>query len=133
MSSNPDLKRPASPHPEQRPSKVVNTSDPNSQGSALKTDVSSSGANAPSRTLLIKRLHENARLPTRGSALAAGYDLYACVTLISSKLRYVTEKQSYRVEGRLRLSQLAEKHSSTRASLWLFLKALMEEWHLEAA
>ncbi|PVF95741.1 deoxyuridine 5'-triphosphate nucleotidohydrolase [Serendipita vermifera] len=84
MSSNPDLKRPASPHPEQRPAKVVNNSDANTQqadkleaASALKTDVSSSGENVPSRTLLIKRLNENARLPTRGSALAAGYDLYA--------------------------------------------------------
>ena len=27
--------------------------------------------------LLIKKLTENARLPTRGSAFAAGYDLYA--------------------------------------------------------
>lgn len=27
----------------------------------------------------IKRVKENAKLPTRGSAFAAGYDLYACV------------------------------------------------------
>lgn len=27
----------------------------------------------------IKKLRENATLPTRGSALAAGYDLYACL------------------------------------------------------
>jgi hypothetical protein len=33
---------------------------------------------APSSTLLIKRLSEKAKLPTRGSALAAGYDLYRC-------------------------------------------------------
>jgi hypothetical protein len=31
---------------------------------------------APTSSLLIKRLSEKARLPTRGSALAAGYDLY---------------------------------------------------------
>ncbi|KAF8600841.1 dUTP diphosphatase [Ceratobasidium sp. AG-I] len=31
----------------------------------------------PSSNLLIKRLSEKARLPTRGSALAAGYDLYS--------------------------------------------------------
>jgi dUTP pyrophosphatase len=31
---------------------------------------------APVSTLLIKRLSEKARLPTRGSSLAAGYDLY---------------------------------------------------------
>ena len=34
---------------------------------------------APTSNLLIKRLSEKARLPTRGSALAAGYDLYRCV------------------------------------------------------
>lgn len=31
---------------------------------------------APTSTLLIKRLSEQAKLPTRGSALSAGYDLY---------------------------------------------------------
>jgi hypothetical protein len=31
---------------------------------------------APTSGLLIKRLSEKARLPTRGSPLAAGYDLY---------------------------------------------------------
>jgi dUTP pyrophosphatase len=31
---------------------------------------------APEPQLLIKRLSKNAKLPTRGSALAAGYDLY---------------------------------------------------------
>jgi hypothetical protein len=31
---------------------------------------------APVTGLLIKRLSEKAKLPTRGSALAAGYDLY---------------------------------------------------------
>jgi hypothetical protein len=31
---------------------------------------------APVPNLLIKRLSDKARLPTRGSALAAGYDLY---------------------------------------------------------
>jgi len=30
----------------------------------------------PQSSLLIKRLSEKAKLPTRGSALAAGYDLY---------------------------------------------------------
>ena len=30
----------------------------------------------PASNLLIKRLSEKAKLPTRGSALAAGYDLY---------------------------------------------------------
>lgn len=27
----------------------------------------------------LKKLHKNARIPTRGSASAAGYDLYACL------------------------------------------------------
>ena len=31
---------------------------------------------SPVSNLLIKRLSEKAKLPTRGSALAAGYDLY---------------------------------------------------------
>jgi dUTP pyrophosphatase len=31
---------------------------------------------SPVSSLLIKRLSEKAKLPTRGSALAAGYDLY---------------------------------------------------------
>jgi dUTP pyrophosphatase len=34
-------------------------------------------AAAPSPPLLIKKLSPQARLPTRGSAFAAGYDLYA--------------------------------------------------------
>lgn len=32
-----------------------------------------------SSAFLVQRLSEKAKLPTRGSALAAGYDLYACV------------------------------------------------------
>ncbi|KAK0230583.1 dUTP pyrophosphatase [Armillaria fumosa] len=32
---------------------------------------------APAASLLIKRLSDKAKLPTRGSALAAGYDLYS--------------------------------------------------------
>jgi dUTP diphosphatase len=31
---------------------------------------------SPVANLLVKRLSEKAKLPTRGSALAAGYDLY---------------------------------------------------------
>lgn len=36
---------------------------------------------APVSNLLIKRLSEKARLPTRGSPLAAGYDLYRYVLI----------------------------------------------------
>lgn len=34
---------------------------------------------APVIGLLVKRHSEKAKLPSRGSALAAGYDLYRCV------------------------------------------------------
>lgn len=27
----------------------------------------------------IKKLNENAKMPTKGSEMAAGYDLYACI------------------------------------------------------
>jgi dUTPase len=37
---------------------------------------------APFTQLLIKRLSDKARLPTRGSSHAAGYDLYACVSML---------------------------------------------------
>ena len=30
-------------------------------------------------TVKIKKLNENAKIPTRGSEYAAGYDLYACI------------------------------------------------------
>ena len=46
----------------------------------------------------IKLLREGAKLPTRGSAFAAGYDIYACldgqetVTVIGSELQSMTEK-----------------------------------------
>ena len=43
------------------------------------TDCEASVASEPQ--LLVKRLSENATLPTRGSALAAGYDLYRCENL----------------------------------------------------
>ena len=41
-----------------------------------KRRMSDSAQHAPSSQLLVKKLSEKARLPTRGSALAAGYDLY---------------------------------------------------------
>lgn len=74
MSGTENLKRAASPHPEQRPSKVQATAD----GDVTQELVATSSV-APTSTLLIKRLNENARIPTRGSALAAGYDLYRSV------------------------------------------------------
>ena len=41
-----------------------------------KAEPEPDSAIAPASNLLIKRLSEKAKLPTRGSALAAGYDLY---------------------------------------------------------
>ncbi|KIY73786.1 dUTP pyrophosphatase [Cylindrobasidium torrendii FP15055 ss-10] len=41
------------------------------------TDSISTPAPPPTERLLIKRLSERATIPTRGSALAAGYDLYS--------------------------------------------------------
>lgn len=51
---------------------------PSSATTTENTDVKSDIA--PTSNLLIKRLSEKAKLPTRGSALAAGYDLYRYVT-----------------------------------------------------
>src|SRR5690606_38349601 len=58
---------------------IVPTSPP---AKRIKTDgdsetMASSGAQQPPPALLIKKLSDKARLPTRGSAFAAGYDLYA--------------------------------------------------------
>ncbi len=39
-------------------------------------------SNAPTMRLLVKRHSENAKVPTRGSALAAGYDLYRYIQII---------------------------------------------------
>lgn len=80
MSS--DLKRPASPHPEQRPAKLANNTETDSSSKDVADAGETKPITAPTRTLLIKRLNENGRLPTRGSALSAGYDLYRCVTFI---------------------------------------------------
>ncbi|CEL63077.1 Deoxyuridine 5'-triphosphate nucleotidohydrolase OS=Oryza sativa subsp, japonica GN=DUT PE=2 SV=1 [Rhizoctonia solani AG-1 IB] len=56
---------PPSPSAAPRPTKIANT---DSEDAPLP---------APVSHLLIKRLSEKAKLPTRGSALAAGYDLYS--------------------------------------------------------
>lgn len=52
------------------PSKIANmTTAPESEHVGI----------APVSSLLVKRLSDKATLPKRGSALAAGYDLYRCV------------------------------------------------------
>ena len=40
----------------------------------------------------IKKLKGNAKLPTRGSEYAAGYDLYACIDEVVTILPHTTEK-----------------------------------------
>lgn len=40
--------------------------------------------------LAVKRLSENAKLPTRGSAIAAGYDLYRLVFFFPIDVPYLT-------------------------------------------
>ena len=40
----------------------------------------------------IKKLRENAKIPTRGSEYAAGYDLYACIEKPVTVMPHTTEK-----------------------------------------
>lgn len=61
-------KRASSPPPSDRPTKMSNTTTTTQENGVDKL--------APTSSLLIKRLSDKAKLPTRGSALAAGYDLY---------------------------------------------------------
>ncbi|OWZ54914.1 deoxyuridine 5'-triphosphate nucleotidohydrolase [Cryptococcus neoformans A2-102-5] len=78
----------------------------------------SNGVVAPSNTLLIKKLSPSATLPTRGSSLSAGYDLYSAEetvvpargkALIDSGLSIAVPEGTYgRVAPR---SGLATKHS----------------------
>ncbi|KAK4252260.1 dUTPase-like protein [Corynascus novoguineensis] len=68
--------------PTSPPAKRIKT-DSAANNSASETMDSSNGAVKPQQELqqppplLIKKLSDKARLPTRGSAFAAGYDLYA--------------------------------------------------------
>ena len=56
-----------------------------------KVSEADSEVSSPVAQLLVKRLSERGKLPTRGSALAAGYDLYR----YASQLRLNPEKKSY--------------------------------------
>ena len=45
-------------------------------------------------TVKIKKLNENATIPTRGSEYAAGYDLYAC---IDKESKYIYPHQTVKI------------------------------------
>ena len=45
-------------------------------------------------TVKIKKLNENAKIPTRGSEYAAGYDLYAC---IEDESKYIYPHQTVKI------------------------------------
>jgi dUTP pyrophosphatase len=74
-----DSKRPHSPSTidSERPSKIV---------------VKNETAETSNSSLLVKRVSERGRLPTRGTPLAAGYDLYRSVVL---KNRTETNRSGY--------------------------------------
>jgi dUTP pyrophosphatase len=65
--------------PSKRSSSPSSTVEPSVKLPKMTTGLDS----APFTQLLIKRLSDKARLPTRGSSHAAGYDLYACVSMLS--------------------------------------------------
>ena len=75
ISAMPAKKRAASPHPDERPAKMQNT-----KGSSPTRRVESATLPLTAK-LRVKRLNELAQLPTRGSLLAAGYDLYRYIIL----------------------------------------------------
>lgn len=75
ISAMPAKKRAASPHPEEPPAKIQNT-----KGSSPTRHVESAALPLTSK-LRVKRLNKDAQLPTRGSLLAAGYDLYRYLIL----------------------------------------------------
>lgn len=84
---------------------------------------------APVSNLLIKRHSEKAKLPTRGSALAAGYDLYRYASLDSFCLHDV----DLGIVLKRRLSPLMAKPSLIHKSRSLSLLELMGEWLPEVA
>ncbi|EWC44930.1 hypothetical protein DRE_00989 [Drechslerella stenobrocha 248] len=72
---------PTSPPPETSAAKKVKMSDATPASTSLSAAVTST----PEPRLLIKKLSEKARAPTRGSAFAAGYDMYASEDIVIPK------------------------------------------------
>lgn len=84
---------PASPLPKRTKTdnNSTSTTEDNSIASVMATKTSSNGTavtslSQPLPPLLVKKLTESGRAPTRGSAFAAGYDLYSAKdTVIPAK------------------------------------------------
>ncbi|KZT27007.1 dUTP diphosphatase [Neolentinus lepideus HHB14362 ss-1] len=55
----------------------MSSDSPQQKKRKMSNETNGNGTLVPVSQLLIKRLSEKAKLPTRGSALAAGYDLYS--------------------------------------------------------
>ncbi|KAL2863927.1 dUTPase-like protein [Aspergillus lucknowensis] len=75
---------PASPLPKRAKSNAAETTEPSASnmGSNETIVATSRGAAPPIQSLFVKKLTPSARPPTRGSAFAAGYDLYAAKEII---------------------------------------------------
>lgn len=105
----PEAPAPAAKEPESAPSAVTTVTTPGINGTPSVT--------APKDHLLVKRLSPSATLPTRGSALAAGYDIYASAAttipgrgqaLVSTEISIAVPEGTYgRIAPR---SGLAVKH-----------------------
>ncbi len=83
-----------------------------------KMSLDADASSAPS--LLIKRLSDKAKLPTRGSALSAGYDLYRYHRVLLA--RHCSHPSVRRRKRYLHM----EKHSLIPKSLLQCLQALMD-------
>lgn len=86
----------------------------------------------PVSKLLIKRLSEKARLPTRGSAFAAGYDLYRYAYFFL-KLPCISNNFHRSLVPKRKLSLLRARLWSIHKFLSQFRRAAMVVSHPEAA
>ena len=82
-----------------------------------KLEADSSAPPPPTSRLLIKRLSEKARLPTRGSLYAAGYDLYRCVFETACARYLRTSLHTLREVGQLILHFFCGTHIVRRRKL----------------
>jgi hypothetical protein len=89
---------------------------------------------APIQSLLVKRLSDRARIPTRGSSHAAGYDLYWYVSLLvistksyGSNLHH--DNNCSLLALPILLFLLKERPLSPLISLLLYLQVVMDASH----